>query len=381
MDELRDTSGIWTPSRRELLAGGAASLFLPSLADAQAARPGAMPGPFRGRVLEVIHPGSVVNGKASQSAVNQMMKRGMVELTGEATEAAAWKRFFGPGDTVGVKGCPVGAPKSISQLETLREVYRGLMLAGVKAENIVHIERYEKEMGDTGFEKALPKGARWAVGSVEFDGVQVKTDGYDTSVYAEFPWVATGADASIPAHRRSHVSIPVSLVVNKIVNVCVLKDHASAGITMALKNMSHGFSNNVARSHNTAAENRCDVFIPTVVALKPIREKVVLHIGDALIATYDGGPGVWNQHFRTWERKSLFFATDPVAMDRVGWDLIDKKRAQHGLPGLAQVGIKAKNPGFEQFDRRQPEHVLIAGKMGLGEADLAKIKYRRIEIG
>jgi len=34
----------------------------------------------------------------------------------------------------------------------------------------------------------------------------------------------------------------------------------------------------------------------------------------------------------------------------------------------------------EVFDRRQPEHVYLAGSIGLGEYDLSKIYYRRVSI-
>src|SRR5262249_28047309 len=159
----------------------------------------------------------------------------------------------------------------------------------------------------------------------------------------------SSVDPNVAVNRRSHLSNIVSLQVTKVVNVAALKDHASAGITMALKNMSHGFSNNVSRSHLDADSNWCDTFIPTVVSMKKIRQKVVLHIGDGLIGTYDGGPGIWNPHFRTWDYRSLFFATDPVAMDRIGWTVLDAKRASVGLPPLAETGKKAQNPGFEAF--------------------------------
>ncbi|MCH8316042.1 MAG: DUF362 domain-containing protein, partial [Planctomycetes bacterium] len=52
-----------------------------------------------------------------------------------------------------------------------------------------------------------------------------------------------------------------------MVNVPVLKDHGSAGITGALKNLSHGLVNNVSRSHGTARTNTCNVFIPAVCSL------------------------------------------------------------------------------------------------------------------
>jgi uncharacterized protein (DUF362 family) len=70
-----------------------------------------------------------------------------------------------------------------------------------------------------------------------------------------------------------------------------VKPHQSAGVTVALKNMSHGMVNNVNRSHLTPTLNACGIFIPSVVALPVIREKAVLHICDAVKASHHGGPG------------------------------------------------------------------------------------------
>jgi len=292
----------------------------------------------------------------------------------------AWKQFFAPGDRVAVKVCPVGKPRAISQPETLLEVVRGLNLAGVPNRNIILFDRYRQDMLQGGFVKLLPPGVRWGFGSAEFDQVQTGLEGYDPETWVEMPRVMTGQDPKNPAARRSSLCNIVSKQADKVINVCCLKDHASAGITMALKNISHGFVNNVIRSHASASVNWCDTFIPTVVGMPKIREKVVLHIGDGLIGTYDGGPGRWAKHFRTWEYRSLFLSTDPVAMDRVGWAILDRKRAEMRLPPLAETGLKLKNPGYERFDVRQPQHVLIAGEKGLGEADLARIEHRKVKV-
>jgi hypothetical protein len=370
-------------TRRELLLG-ATALALPryvSASDEPTKTAYSLPGPYRGKVVEVAHSTAVTDGKIDADAVHSMVSRGMCELTGEKDEIAAWKRFFKPGDVVAVKGSGVGQPKSISQHETLKEVFRGLMLAGVRNEDIIMYERYEVEMFGNGFDKIIPQGARFAFVAHDANNMQVEIDNYDPATYVEFPRIMTGADDKNPVHHRSHLNMIVSKQATKVINVAALKDHASAGITMALKNMSHGFVNNVCRTHIDADNNWCGTFIPAIVAMPTIREKVVLHIGDGLIGTYDGGPGNWNQHFKTWEYKSLFFATDPVALDRIGWKILDEKRVSAGLPKLADTGIKAINPGFEQFNRRQPEHVLLAAQAGLGEADLAKIRHTQIRLG
>jgi hypothetical protein len=369
-------------TRRELLLGG--TMLAMTYCSGAGADPKkttyALPGPYRGKVVEVFHPDSVAQGKINQDAVRSMMSRGMCELTGAKEEAAAWKKFFKRGDVVAVKGSGVGEPLSISQHETLKEVFRGLALAGVRNKDIIMYERYQDELFACGFDRIIPKGARFAFVSQNASGTQTEIDNYDPETYVEFEKIMTGVDGKNPVNHRSHLNIVVSQQATKVINVATLKDHSSSGITMALKNMSHGFVNNVCRTHIDAGSNWCGTFIPAIVALPKIREKVVLHIGDGLIGTYDGGPGKWNQHFKTWEYRSLFFATDPVAMDRIGWEILDKKRLDEGLPRLAETGIKATNPGFEQFDHRQPEHVLLAAQAGLGEADLKKIQHTRLKL-
>src|SRR5207244_55036 len=121
--------------------------------------------------------------------------------------------------------------------------------------------------------------------------------------------------------------------VNKIITIPVLKDHRTGGVTLTLKNLSHGMNNNVCRSHightyerrdgSKTFANQCGTFIPLAAGQQPLREKAVLHIMDGLIGVYEGGPGSWNYTWGTWRRDSLFFATDPVALDHVGWDIID----------------------------------------------------------
>ena len=371
---IRSGAG-WT--RRELLAAGAGFL-LPQ----EGPQPRAMgiPGAFRGKVVEVAHAGSVEKGKVDSSAVQSMLTRGLMELTGAKEEALAWRRFVKPGEVVGIKVSPVGRPLAISQPETIREIVNGLNRAGVPNRDIIVFNRYEDEYRESGIGKLLPAGVREAFAAPGYDDLQVRTEGYDTDTFVEFPRVMTGVDSANPVNRRSHLCTVVSAVVDKVINVSSLKDHASAGVTMALKNLSHGLVNNVCRTHPSAELNWCDTFIPGIVSLPRIREKVVLNICDGLIGCYDGGPGIWNRHFRTWEYRAMFFSTDPVAMDRVGWEILDRRRAEANLPPLAETGKKLRNPGDESFDERQPQHVLLAGKMGLGEAEMGRIAHVKVGV-
>ena len=86
--------------------------------------------------------------------------------------------------------------------------------------------------------------------------------------------------------------------------------------------MSHGSVNNVARSHSNAATNVCNQFIPEVVSHPILRKKCVLQIMDGIKGVFQRGPFGANPEL-IWEYNALFFATDPVAMDHVEWQIID----------------------------------------------------------
>src|ERR1700733_15812308 len=106
----------------------------------------------------------------------------------------------------------------------------------------------------------------------------------------EMNLVHKGYDPKDDRNLRSHLGLVVTRRVNKLVMLPVVKDHGSAGVTGALKNMSHGLVNNVARSHSTPDTNACNQFIPQVVAHPILRKKCVLQIMDGIRAVYQGGP-------------------------------------------------------------------------------------------
>ena len=144
--------------------------------------------------------------------------------------------------------------------------------------------------------------------------------------------------------------------------------------------MSHGLVNNVARSHSSSDANACNQFIPQVVSHPILRQKCLLQILDGIKGVFQQGPFGRNPEF-TWEYKALFFATDPVALDHVEWDLIDAKRKKENLPPVAATGKRAQDPlGTEGFDVRQPQHIVLAGNLGLGNFEYESALGRRHSI-
>jgi uncharacterized protein (DUF362 family) len=340
-----------------------------------------MPGPFPGRVIEVAHRGSVVEGEVRAEPVRDMVGRGMKELFGTEDAPQAWRRLFRRGDRVGIKVNPVGAPHAISNHATVHAVVEGLKSAGVRPADILVFDRYRRQFLRAGYRDHLPDGCRWECTVEDYDNVQLDIEGYDPDVFLSMELIFPGQhDPRDDRYRRSHLSLIVSRRVDKIVNIAVLKDHGSGGVTLALKNLSHGCVNNVARSHGGPAFNSCNVFIPAVVAMPQLRRKAVLHLIDGLKAVFQGGPSARPRF--VWEHKGILLATDPVALDKIGWELVDAERARRNLAPVARCGrMGVHEPHAEPCDMRHPQHIDLAGALGLGVYERARIQYRRIELG
>jgi uncharacterized protein (DUF362 family) len=298
----------------------------------------------------------------------------MRALTGAPDSEQAWQRFFEPGDVVGIKLNPVGAPYIISSREVLREIIQGLESAGVARGDIVVYDRYRKEFTSAGMDSWIPPGVRTMFAAEEWNDVQQSVAGYDPDHYFELPYGMPGQDSSQPSVRRSHAALFITKEVNKLVNLAVLKDHQASGVTLALKNLSHGLVNNVSRSHPDATRNYTGSFIPASVSLPVIRNKAVLHIVDGVRGLYHGGPGARPQFL--WDHHTIYFATDPVAVDRIGWKVIDDQRLSVGMQPVGE----APPDEFSIFLNRQPEHIENAGMIGLGEWDLRRIYYRHVRL-
>jgi hypothetical protein len=420
----------------------------------------AMPGRYPGRVVEVRNPNAVgSNHKINAPVVGRMIDTGMASLTGAdpGDIAGAWGQFFNKDDVVGIKVNPVGRkaiPKDnggrlanavgcISSPTVLVHVVDRLTRLGIPPKNIIVFERYADEFCDAGYadvvERELPRGVRWYASSqgyspdqldvTGFDGVRHRLSpdiprhiaGYDPDVFTVMGYCLPEHSPRDDRRFRSHLSAIVTRMVSKIITLPVLKDHRSAGVTLALKNMSHGMNNNVSRSHLSGiahgfgkqqrvnGPNQCNTFIPQAVSQLPLCQKATLHILDGLIGVYEGGPGCWNRTWGTWHHQGLFFATDPVALDHVGWDIIDSQRAQMGWAPVGNMGWVHHTPevqvsthlaalaasstpqalsliaagqnreagrASEAFNLRQPEHIILAGELGLGVFPREEISHQ-----
>lgn len=335
-----------------------------------------MPGLLPGRVVEVFDSGSISNNHVSQPAVRRMLEEGMRSLTGKSSVEEAWRLFVAPTDVVGIKINPSGAPACYSSPELVREIIRALELAGVPRHNILVYDRYSYEVQLGSFDAFLPVGVRL----VGIENGAFDLSGYDMNVYCEANFFGEW-------ETRSYLARVVSQDVTKIINVPTLKDHSASGVTGCLKNLAYGSFNNVARSHHEPV-TFTEPLIGVMCSVEPLRSKAVLHIMDGMRKVWHGGPLTQVQSFIE-EAKTILIGTDPVAVDTVELDIIQKKRQVEGALSLWDRNPKNiisdsnefyHNPHKNLF-YRQPGHIAAAGKLGLGISDLKRIDRRRIKLG
>jgi hypothetical protein len=377
--------------RRSFVRLMAAAPFVPPVADdaapklrivtryPPAARPG-MPGPHPGRVIAVHSEKSVdtTSSAADADVVAEMMTRGICALTGDRTAPEAWRRFFVPTDVVGLKVNCGGHPWVVSAYEIVAEVIRQLMGVGIPPTQIYIYERFQNQMDEVNYAPHVPPGVQ--IVAAETANRRADNRGYDPATYVE-------ADLFGEEDTRSNMMRLVSQRLTKIINIPNVKDHGATGATGCLKNIAYGSFSNVARTHYRGKSHTLE-FVGTLASVEPLRSRTVLQIMDGLRGVWHGGPFARTRRYVFYPKK-IFFGTDPVAIDRLLLDIIDEKRKAEGA-----ISIYERSPRYLKVDDgaardadpnvniiiREPGHVEYAARLGLGVADLARIKVQDIEV-
>ena len=143
-----------------------------------------------------------------------------------------------------------------------------------------------------------------------------------------------------------------------VISCSILKDHYLAGVTLSMKNW-FGVVHNPNKMH----DDGCNPYVAPLSAQKVIRGKLRLNVVDGALGQCNGGPSRVPR--LAWPFSGFLASTDPVAIDAVGWRLLEARRKEVGLPTLAA-------------ERREPRYIAEAAKLGLGVADLARIEQLEV---
>ena len=339
-----------------------------------------MPGPYPGRVVSIRSERCVdtSTGAADAAVVRDMLAHGMRALTGAATTADAWRRFFVPSDIVGIKVNCGGYPHCVSAYEIVADVVQQLTGIGVPVSHIYVYERFQSQMDEVNYAPHLPDGVQ--IVAAERENRNVDNSGYDPATYLE-------ADFFGEEDTRSNMMRLVSRLLTKIINIPNMKDHGATGATGCLKNIAYGSFSNVARTHQRGKSYTYSM-VGALAAMEPLRSRTVLQILDGLRGVWHGGPFARTTRYVFYPRQ-IMLGTDPVAIDRLLLDIIDKERRAHGA-----ISIWDRSPESLRIDDtrardadpnvniiiREPGHVEYASTLGLGVYDRARIQVQEVTV-
>lgn len=345
-----------------------------NIADAQKTprKQTSMPGVFPGKVVVVKDLRSVVDDAPVEGIAYLMLQKSMLELTGEKNLKKAWRTFVKPGEKIGLKVNPVAGKLLSTSHAVVQSVVKQLTESGIDRKDIVIWDRRAMELTDVGFTPENYPG-------ITFRGTECQDEKgsfYDENgkLYGEanidkewYYWADVEGEydsETIPymvnSGKFSYFTKIVTREVDKIINIPILKN-AGGSVTNAMKNLAFGSVSNTGRLHEKLWNDTC----AEVCAFSPIRDKVVLNICDGLRGCFNGGPGANPQFICNYH--TLLASSDPVAMDRIAYDIIAEKRIAEGLQ-------KAPAPESLTF-------LKMAAALGLGVAEKDRIDVRSFNLG
>jgi uncharacterized protein (DUF362 family) len=340
-------------TRREFIKGTCVSTLLGGVLPEIPLPPDPLPSDIETNslslVVDVKSRKDVVKGLTPDiSLVKQMVGTGITSLTGTNYPKDAWSSLFSPEERIGIKINGLGAHILAGNYQICWAIVDALKDIGVNENNIIVWDQYQHHLLSSGFRINMSfKGVR-AYATDRGGGTKALDSG---SSYKEY-------DSGYGAVRISRIWTEE---VDSIINLCLLKDHNIAGVSIALKNISHGVISHPDNFH----DNSCDPFIASINSIPVVKDKIKLHICNGILGLYDGGPMPKKRH--VWGNNGIMLSKDPVSLDTIGMNIIEEKRKERDLPSL--------------FNRPNlPKHIETAAMFGLGINDTNLINHKAILI-
>ncbi len=299
-----------------------------------APKPGLVVSATSDTVYPMLAPG--VNASIAQKMVNSIMMR----LSGKGTPAKAWGSLFGPGDRVGILIDSVGAPRTRTRKETIGAVLTGLRAAGVNPNQTMIW------CAKSGY---LPR-----------IGLPINTNRPGVKIFGADQM---GWDFRVVLKMKSGLfgtKLPLSYIVTTlcthIINIATLEDHPVIGARLCLAQQVISS----LRGGNYLERRWGGVGISQVARWKIMRQRFVLHMVDGLAGACNGG-------LHTWHPQIIMAGTDPVALDRLAFGMIEDQRQKLGKPSITGT-------------RRTPRYINNAAANGIGIANLTNIRHQQIRL-
>ncbi len=284
-----------------------------------------------------LHPAG--STQPDEKRVQALLDRAMASYTGKEKPVEAWKSIVPTDKVIGLKVNGLGSKGIATHYALIMAVAERLQQAGVKPGNIIVWDQNQRFLEATGV-------------TVSTDPGKIRCIPADAAGYED--------EESSFGSAKIRVSKLLTRECDVIINMPILKDHMMAGVTFAMKNM-YG---TVDQPRNLHANN-CNPAVADLNCIPVYRSKIRFVIGDAMSSVYDGGPSFRPE--RLWYPNALIIGQDPVALDTIAWELLEKKRVEAGLGTFKAAG---REPGYIA--------AAAAAERNLGTND--PLKIHRVEI-
>jgi len=332
-----------------------------------------------------------------------MVDQGVIELTGTSSVSAAWQAIvanYTPGKAIAIKAnfnncwycdmcrenCETWQLAIDALIHPINAIIRGLRTAYPSFQNS-DIWVYDATIGDNPgvSERRIP--ARFKDGCL-YSGVRFfdAANQYPCSGTSRATYNSTDSTATVTWHNPGGIPTPPTIKVTDvlvnaayIINVPIIKRHLGTGITLSFKNHfgSIAYPNQL---HNWVCRGSTNYggtnYNPVVdIYRNPnIQGKTVLILGDGLYGNWEGNERK-SRPWRTFGNRapdSLFFATDPVAIDCVMADFLEQEDIQQSI----------------EFFPMSRDYLIYAASLNLGTYEkgnpwgsgYSQIQYHRIEL-
>jgi uncharacterized protein (DUF362 family) len=288
-------------------------------------------------LVRISNKGSVdSSGEAMPGAVSDMLSNGIKELTGENDSSSAWKIIAEPGHRVGIKVNCRGGRHLSTQIPVVMAIVEGLKMAGVKERDIIIWDQTKHDLEGAGYQLNSNTDSLRCVdtNSVGYQDDEQNVNG-----------------------TKFRLSRILTEEIDVLINVPIMKNHGMAGVTLSLKSH-YGSHDNPQKHHN----DYCDPHIANINAHEIIRSKTKLIVLDALRAQCNGGPQ--DKPKWKWNPGTILIGFDPVAIDRIGSDMIEARRLEIGVNSLGN----------------SHRHIITAARLGVGTDDRTAINVRDINL-
>ena len=352
------------------------------LANPPAPPPVATPAPPPPRTLSPViwaeNPEVVQRFSVNGEMARQMVDAALLKLTSASDLGTAWTRLgITPQDVVGIKITTMGGQLLSTHRPIVQAICDGLQKAGVPPSQIIIWDKDALDMRSAGYPPIAATDSHVGIASV-FPGTGYDPDSvYKNEILGTLIWgdsefvrhddsdlsqaaseavkskafggntgdtgnTSSGDDSltgtTIPqTSNKSYYARLVTTYCTKIINVPVLTDNSYIGIDGCLGSLALACTDNNRRFQGDPTYG--DPAICEILSKDFIRRKVVIHILDALVSEYAGGPRFDPQF--TKSIGAIYVSRDPVAIDALVLKRLEEWRAADKQGRIDPIGKTA----------------------------------------